>query len=121
LLARKQTRKDSQRKQKMIKPFIPFLSFSLSTLIIMAGQAYYLNSIIKQCRNDNQVLVKKIKLGQQRHFQILKEKELEKNAELAGLQYSYSVNRKPELETENFKKGYVKGYHKAMEDATCSQ
>lgn len=91
---------------------MPFLSFTAITLAVMFAQSFYLKSIINNYKKENAVLIKKIQYGYKKHLEILKEKELEKNAAIAGIQYSYSVN-KP---SQEYKDAYVEGYHKAMED-----
>jgi hypothetical protein len=96
-----------------MKIYMPFLSFTAVTLTILFAQSFYFKSIINNYKKENAILVKKIELGYKKHLKILEEKELEKNAAIAGVQYSYSVN-KPE--SPEYKDGYVEGYHRAMKD-----
>jgi hypothetical protein len=99
-----------------MKHYVPFLSFTIITLLITGFQTFYLKSEINKYKNDNIILRKKIELGYKKHLQILNEKELEKNAAIANVQYSYSVNKPEVLESEEYKDGYLEGYHNGIKD-----
>lgn len=95
-----------------------FFSFTVASAAILLCQQFYYRVIIDQYRNENNLLKRKIYLGHKKHLEIIEEKDLEKNAAIASVQYSYS-NYVESVESKDFKSGYKEGYHRGIKDSNC--
>ena len=87
-------------------------------MAILLCQQFYYKIVVDQYKQENHLLKRKIYLGHKKHLEIIEEKDLEKNAAIASVQYSYS-NYIESAELKDFKSGYTEGYHKGIEDSAC--
>ncbi len=91
-------------------------------------QYYLFNAAIKETKKENKELISQneklqnqIKLGYKKHLEVVKEKDLEKNALIASYEYTINKENKDPIEevkiNKDFKNGYTEGYHKGIEDS----
>lgn len=102
--------------------------FTISSIAILLFQYYLFNTTIFEVKKENQKLItqneklqNQIKLGYKKHLEVVKEKDLEKNALIASYEYTITKENKEPVEevkiNKDFKNGYTEGYHKGIEDS----
>lgn len=102
--------------------------FTVSSVAILMFQYYLFNAAIKETKKENKELISQneklqnqIKLGYKKHLEVVKEKDLEKNALIASYEYTINKENKDPIEevkiNKDFKNGYTEGYHKGIEDS----
>lgn len=102
--------------------------FTISSVAVLMFQYYLFNSAIKETTKENKELISQneklqnqIKLGYKKHLEVIKEKDLEKNALIASYEYTINKENKDPVEevkiNKDFKNGYTEGYHKGIEDS----
>lgn len=101
-----------------MKKYIPFACFTITSIFALFFQQQYNNFYISELIEKNQNLKQKIQIGHKKHLDLMKEKDLEKNAAIANIQYTYSIDANFN-KSKDYKEGYVEGYHKAIEQSKC--
>lgn len=104
---------------KMRKYFI-FTIISVGALFV---QQMNLNKEIYKYQSENSSLKKKISFGINRHYELMKQKRIEKESLLSKIDLlSKSTDKKQYtnlIGNKSYQDGYVEGYHKALKDSVC--